>query len=266
MSHSNNPLRQEGGLPDLGLADIDQRLDWPNKSVEKISDPMARLVVLWTLIGQYEHAAILADSENDGEFTVQNAQRFQLLSAWSHETRRVMPRHRLEAKESQLTKKVLRLIESDKPLGAYSEVIDMRDWMPEYMHPDVRFDLLYAIWSKSKPLNGQDCFRDIVLRDMVSETMPGGMGYCDNVERLRRYDMLSNTDGHYARLIDMFIDRSMHGMPPEDTGFFDNTTTAIGDVCDLIAQRRYSSLGSRVLDMGVVGMTDELTLLSSLEK
>ena len=263
MSDSNNPLRQDGGLPNLGLAEIDPRLDRPSKSVERISDPMARLVVLWTLIGQYEHAAIEADSEQDGALTVQSAQKFQLLSTWANETRRVVPQHRLESDRISV-KNIFEKLQDDKPLAAYIELIDIRDWAPEMVHPDVRFDLFYAIWNHTEPLNDQDSFRDIVLRDMVGETMPGGIGYCDDTERLRRYEMLGNIDSNYLELVETYVKQRAVNSPSEYSEYFDGGEISISDVCGLIAERKYDRLSTHILNMGVVGIEDELTLLDAL--
>lgn len=257
-------LRQDGGLPDLGLANIDQRLDWPDKSVERISDPKVRLLVLWTLIGQYGHAASTVDPDQDGAFTVQSAQMYQLLSAWSHETRRVIPQHRLES-DRLTSKKVDSHLGEGKPLEAYLEVLEVRDWMPEFMHPDVRFDLFHTIWEKAEPISNQDSFREIVFGEMVIETIPGGLGFCDNAERLRRYELLGRADGIFTKMVSDFVAACIADAPPENPDFFDTETNNISTICDLIAERKYDRLGAQILAMNVLDMEDELTIISMMD-
>ena len=265
MTDPENPLRQDGGLPNLGLADIDQRLDWPDKSVERISDPMGRLLVLWTLIGQYDHAARTTDPDHDGAFTVQSAQKYQLLSAWAHETRRVIPQHRLES-DRLSSKKIDALLDEGKPLEAYLEVLEMRDWMPEFMHPDVRFDLLHTIWEQTKPISDRDSFREIVFGEMVIETIPGGLGFCDTAERLRRFELLGRADPIFTQLVNNFLMACITDAPSENPDFFDTETNDISTICLQIGDRKYDRLGAHILDMGILDWQDELTIITKLDQ
>lgn len=262
-NNQDNPLRQDGGLPPLFLAEIDPRLDWEGKSVERISDPVARLVVLWTVIGQYDNLARINGGGLGGEPTVADAQRYQLMSTWAHESRRVMPCQRLEPTVRSAQQRVLDKLE-EKPLGAYVEVVEIRDCMPEMMHPDVRFDLLYRIWESSTDLNERDSFRDIIARDMISETMPGGEGYCDNPERLRRYNILANVDSKFRQVVHDHIAQCIAGRDLGQNGYYDDEPMSISDVCRLAVERQYTDLAQYMLDTGVLEMEDELVLLALL--
>ncbi len=263
QANQDNPLRQDGGLPPLFLAEIDPRLDWEGKSVERISDPVARLVVLWTIIGQYDNVARMNGGGPDGEPTVADAQRYQLMSTWAHESRRVMPCQRLEPTERSAQQRVLDKL-GETPLGAYVEVVEIRDWMPEMMHPDVRFDLLYRIWANSTDLNETDSFRDIIARDMISETLPGGEGYCDNPERLRRYNVLSRVDPKFQQVVDGYLASCMASGDLEQHGYYDDKPMSITEVCRIAVERRYTELAQYMLDAGVLELDDEHVLLTLL--
>lgn len=185
------------------------------------------------------------------------------MSTWVHESRRVMPCQRLDSTERVSQQRVLEKIE-EQPLGAYLEVVNIRDWMPEMMHPDVRFDLLYRIWEGSTGLNEKDSFRDIIARDMIGETMPGGEGYCDNPERLRRYNVLANVDQKFRQVVDDHIARCIAGRDLGQSGYYDDEPMSISDVCRLAVERQYTDLAKYMLDAGVLEMEDELMLLTLL--
>lgn len=264
-SPNDNPFRQDGGLPHLALSDIDERLDRPGKSVEQLSDPMARLVVLWTLVGQYDHAARMQGGGQDGVPTVADAQRYQLLSTWAHESRRVMPRQRLEEAERPSQQRIRRDIQENRPLEAFMGVVNVRDWAPEMMHPDVRFDLLYAIWAGSSSLNEQDSFRDIVVRNMVDETMPGGEGYCDNAERARRYHRLTCVDEKFEGIVREFLSDCLLGLENKQPVYFDDTPLSMTELCSLVGERGYAEIAKYMLDLNVLGLQEELLLLPALD-
>jgi hypothetical protein len=179
-----DPLSQDGNDVPLHLGNIDPKLTQPGRSIENITDPEARLVVLWTTIGQYR---AIAEMENHGDGTtesvVNDAKYHQLLSTWTREARRIDPLVRF----SEIPDSVTDPIEHEQTLIAYAEITQIRTLMPELMHPDVRFTALDVLRRQSRNLSGGLLLGRLIAYDMLDESMPGGAGHCDDAERLRRY-------------------------------------------------------------------------------
>ncbi len=260
-----HPLHQGGGQPDLFLRHIDEHFARAGKSVEDISDPVARLWVLWTLIGQMDAMARTNGGGPGGEPTVEDAKRHQVMAVWTHECRRVLPTHRLEDTDRASMQRIMDYLAEDKPMHALQDVLDVRDWMPEFMHPDVRFDLLRTIWENSTDLHQNDSFRGIIASSMIAETMPGGEGHCDNAERLRRYHSLVPVDEKFERVVEDFLADCRLGMTSERSGYYDEKPISIIALCGLVAERKYSDVAHMMLASGELSFDDEFVLIAALD-
>jgi len=256
--------RQDGGLPNLGLAAIDPHLDFTGKSIERISDPEFRLIALWTTIGQYAASAAQQRTEHGSDIpTVDEARYHQLIERWTLEMRRVYP----VVRSSQLFEKnegvVTKLIGSGKYLLAYHELLELRTDYPEFLHADVRFDLMTKIYESSTNIGNGDIFLSMVLREMLDETLPGGPGYCDNTERLRRYHRLSEWDLSMDELLLNYVQRAKAGAD-QDPAYFTSTEDEISSVLTTVVDRRYADLAMYLVQTGTLSFDESAYLLGAV--
>lgn len=257
--------RQVGGQPNLGLAEIDEHLDYDGKSVERISDPEFRLFVLWTCIGQYRAAAdrIRQDLGEDTP-TVNDARHHQLVSRWAIESRRVYPDIRQRDLMDGFVNGIYDHLDKGMPLAAYMEILDLRSDCPDYIHPDVRFDLMVAICNNTTDLHPEDSFKPMVVREMLDETVPGGIGYCDDAERLRRYHNIAMLDDSMPDLASDFIGIMRADRDVVNSDYFDFNTRALSEVLYLVVERGYSELALHLISLGVLDFEEEAMLLEIL--
>lgn len=262
-TETDNIHRQDGGLPSLRLAEVDPRLARQNKSIEDLSDPRFRLVVLWTTIGQYRFSAE-KDGETEGgtSVVVNDARYYQLLATWTQESRRVDPRLRFEVESGGVYGNVTKLIEENRIVEAYDEIIDVRNTMPELLHPDIRFNLLERIRQQSATHSAGDLLEEMIVRDMIDETVPGGASFCDNPERLRRYLVLSKIDSKFIALIDDYLASiNSNEQAINQTDYFDNIPESIRSICDAVVERGYDDLAGFLFTGSHLDIDSELMLL-----
>lgn len=258
-------FRQEGGLGYLGLAEVDPRLDFTGKSVERLSDPEFRLIALWSCIGQYAASSDRTKVEfGDDMPTIDEARHHQLVSRWAQEARRVYPDIRTRGMFESHEQKIASLIDNGRPLAAYLELIDLRSDYPEFMHPDVRFDLMASIYSQSDDLSQGDIFRPMVLREMLDETRPEGTGYCDNPERLRRYQRLAEWDDVFEGIIANYIVASKSVSLELDLGYFEADPTDFKTTLGVVAERKYAELAGHFAATGLLDIDEEALLLPAI--
>lgn len=256
--------RQDGGLEHLGLAEIDPHLDYPGKSVEQISDPEFRLAVLWTCVGQYGAEATRDRADEGNDFpTVNDARHQQLIARWTTEARSVYPDIRTKGLFHAHEQRVVELVDDAKPLAAYLELIDIRNHYPEFIHADVRFDLMAAIYGWSDDLNQADSFRPMLMADMFDETRPHGAGYCDDAERLRRYHRLMEWDESMAGIITDYIIAAGSVSVDQNPDYFDGITD-MATVIQTIVDRRYAELAGHLIESGLLSFDQEVLLLAIL--
>ncbi len=264
MSNQEDPFRMDGGQPALGLADVDYQLVKPGKSIEDLGNREFRLIVLWTTIGQYHASAQLRNAEDGTDFNIDDARFLQLMSAWTKESREVYPTGRVGKDDGGFGKEITGLINDGLLVNAYEKLIDMRSWAPEVVHPDLRFDFFDDINTMAQQRPENDFLSELVFREMVDETIPGGLGFCDNPERLRRYDMLAKTDPLYEELVASFIVGLLDDTPPARTDYFDENPLSVDKLCQTVAAREHRALAQILMGNPRIGTENELVLIPLL--
>jgi hypothetical protein len=256
MPHSaDNPLSQDGNEVSLNLGDIDPKLRHPGKSIEDITDPEARLFVLWTTIGQYRAIAEI-ENHDDGttESVVNDAKYHNLLSTWTREARRLNPLIRF----SEFPGVVTSLVENGEPVEAYAEILQLRSVTPELYHPDTRFTALDALRGQAVHQRHGLLLSKLIGRDMLDESMPGGAGHCDDAERIRRYLVLKEDFPYLGPVIRDFAQDVQLGPTSQ---YFDNDTPGIEDICTITASRRYRDVAEYLLQNVALNFDSEVVLL-----
>lgn len=253
---------QTGGEYPLGLADVDPRLTQPGKSIEDFSNPDFRLFILWTLVGQYGASADRQKDETGASMVTDDARHFQLLSMWTKEARRVDP---LIRQRGTLTELEL-LVQSGKHVEAYNELIELRDSMPEFIHPDERFDFMHELFVLTSRSQEGDTLATIIQQDMIDETVPGGMGFCDDIERLRRYLKLSESNPAFIAVIDNFFGALISKDETIQSNYFEHTSLDLREFCETLVKRDCKQLALFVTSRGYVDLDNQAILIPLLNE
>jgi hypothetical protein len=263
----NNPekniYRQDGELPKLGLHEIDEHLARQGKSVEDLSDPLFRLFVLRTTIGQYRLAADLNREKHGDGVEYNDLRHSQVLTAWIHESRRVLPRERLTIQDDDpFCQRVLSLAEKGEVIAAFDEITLLNQDMPDWVHPDTKFDIMERLRFGVRG----SMLEEIILRQMLDETVPGGSGECDNPERLRRYLVLAGSDPTIGGAVDDFFQAiSRPDVEGVSRDFFDSSIVDTDSICQLTADRAYRDVAERMLELPCVTFDQEVLLLGAFQ-
>lgn len=257
-------LHQGGGLPPLGLGDIDGRLVRRGKNIEDISDPRARLFVLRTVIGQYHASADYSRQELGDGIQYTDLQRSQVLTAWIHESRRVLPQERLtDIDNDPFCKRLLDDVERGDVITAFQEMLQLNEEMPDWVHPDTKFDVMERMRFAVR----DTMLEELILRHMLDETIPGGAGECDNPERLRRYLILEKSDAPIGAVIDdFFLGLTRPDADSENLDFFDTDIVDTATICQIVVDRGYSDVAYRMLGQPGITLEQELLLLGVFDQ
>ncbi|MDO8265841.1 MAG: hypothetical protein Q7T41_02780 [Candidatus Saccharibacteria bacterium] len=253
---------QNGGEFPLNLSEIDPRLAMTGRSVEDLSNPEFRLIVLWTTIGQYRASAQLEKEENNDSLVLNDVRYYQLLSTWTAESRRVNPLVRNEPTPPEIDD----LIKSNQFVKAYNEIVELRDFMPELIHPDKRFDLLYTLLERASKLPSGDTLAMIINQDILNETVPGGISFCDDTERLRRYLKLSDINPTYIGIIDNFFGALVSNDETIKSNYFDHNSIDLRAFCELLVKRQCRELALFVTSRGYVDLDNQAILIPLLNE
>lgn len=251
---------QAGGEFPLGLGEVDPQLTKAGRSVEDLSHPEFRLIVLWCVIGQYRASADRQKDETQAAMVTDDARYFQLLSTWTKEARRVYPLIRQKDKLRDIETKIT----SGNHLEVYNELVELRDYMPELIHPDKRFDLMDMLLMKISEREGGDTLAEIVQQGMLDETLPGGVGFCDDIERLRRYLRLSEINPDYTEIVDNFFGALISRDPTIRSNYFEHSPLDLREFCKTLVRRDCRELALFVTSRGYVDLDNQAILIPLL--
>lgn len=248
----------------LPLDEIDWHLTAPGKSINDIEDPFERLAILWTVVSQYRASSEMQRREGDDGLNYNDARHYQLVELWTHEARRVVPNLRNDRRFTSFhAEHVQGLLGVGKSLEAYAFLVSERTEAPEMLHADIRFDLLLRI---AQILHGSDeedqqNTASLLVRDLADETVPGGPGYCDDAERLRRYLLMGDLDDKYGYL---FSDYFEYPTQPSSPSHFDYAQDR-HEILHVIASRNYADVAEALVAGEFVSVDEEFVLLPALK-